>query len=108
MMFCWLLLTFSASPAVLFAAASLAGVALGCALPTTAGLVANSFGSARFGQVWGWAYALTGSLLLSCVIFAGAMFDKTGSYHVPFMVFAILLAAVSLLTMLVSPTTAKS
>ncbi len=64
-------------------------------MPTAAGLVANSFGSAHFGQVMGWGYALTAALLLSSVIFAGVMFDKTKSYHVPFVVFAVLLACVS-------------
>ncbi len=99
----WLALSFFAVPAALFAAAGLAGIALGCALPTTAGLVANSFGSARFGPVMGWGYALTAALLLSSVIFAGAMFDKTRSYHIPFMVFAVLLACISLLVMTVAP-----
>lgn len=100
----WILLSIFAVPAILFAAAGLAGVALGCALPTAAALVANSFGSGRFGQVMGWAYALTAALLLSSVIFAGVMFDKTKSYHVPFIVFAALLACISLLVLTVPPT----
>lgn len=99
----WLLLTVLALPPALFAAAGLAGLALGCALPTAAGLVAGSFGSARFGQVMGWGYALTAALLLSSVIFAGVMFDKTKSYHIPFLVFAVLLAGISLLVIMVAP-----
>lgn len=101
---CWLSLSLFALPAVLFVAACLAGIALGCALPTAAGLVANSFGSPHFGQVMGCGYALTAALLLSSVIFAGIMFDKTKSYHVPFVVFAVLLACVSVLVMTVPPT----
>jgi MFS family permease len=100
---CWLLLTVLALPPALFAAAGLAGLALGCALPTAAGLVAGSFGSARFGQVMGWGYALLAALLLSSVIFAGVMFDKTKSYHIPFLVFAVLLAGISLLVIMVAP-----
>jgi MFS family permease len=100
---CWLLLTVLALPPALFAAAGLAGLALGCALPTAAGLVAGSFGSARFGQVMGWGYALLAALLLSSVIFAGVMFDRTKSYHIPFLVFAVLLGAISLLVIMVAP-----
>src|SRR5579863_9295828 len=58
MTFSWLLLSLFASPPALFAAACMAGIALGCVLPTVAGLVANKFGSAHFGQVMGWGYAL--------------------------------------------------
>lgn len=101
--FCWLSLALFALPAVLFAAAGMGGIALGCALPTAAGLVANNFGSARFGQVMGWGYALTAALLLSAVIFAGTMFDRTRSYHISFVVFAALLACISLLVISVSP-----
>ena len=103
MTICWLALTLFALPAALFTAAGLAGIALGCALPTTAGLIANHFGSARFGQVMGWCYALTAALLLSSVIFAGTMFDRTKSYHTPFLVFAVLLAVISLLVIMVAP-----
>lgn len=99
----WLCLSFFALPPALFAAACLAGIALGCSLPTAAGLVAANFGSVRFGQVMGWGYALTAALLLSAVIFAGAVFDKTHSYHLPFMVFSVVLACISVLVMLVSP-----
>lgn len=104
MTLCWITLSAVASPAALFAAACLAGMALGCALPTTAGLVANSFGSARFGQVMGWGYTLTAALLLSSVYFASSMFDKTKSYHIPFTVFAVLLGCISLLVIMVAPT----
>jgi len=103
MTFCWLSLALFALPAVLFVAAGMGGVALGCALPTAAGLVASNFGSARFGQVMGWGYALTAGLLLSAVIFAGTMFDRTKSYHISFVAFAALLACISLLTISVSP-----
>ena len=32
------------------------GVALGCALPTVAALIAAYFGPAKFGAVMGWTY----------------------------------------------------
>jgi hypothetical protein len=37
------------------------------------------------------------------VIFAGVMFDRTKSYHIPFLVFAVLLGAISLLVIMVAP-----
>ncbi len=99
----WLSLSLVAAPPALFAASCLAGIALGCALPTTAGLVANNFGSAHFGQVMGWGYALLAALLLSSVMFAGIMFDITKSYRIPFMVFSVLLACISVLVVTVPP-----
>jgi sugar phosphate permease len=100
----WLTLSFFAVSGALFAGAGLAGVALGLALPSSAALIASSFSSLRFGQVWGWGYALTAALLLVSVLFAGFMFDRFGSYHLAFLIFAAFLAALSLLTLLVTPT----
>jgi MFS family permease len=100
---CWLALTLVALAPALFVASGLAGLALGCAMPTAAGMVADNFGSARFGQVMGWGYALTALLLLSSVLFAAITFDKTKSYHIPFLVFAVAFAAISLLVITVAP-----
>jgi sugar phosphate permease len=106
MTLCWLTLTFFVLPGALFVGASLAGVALGLALPSSAALIAAGFGSLRFGQVWGWGYALTAALLLVSVLFSGFMFDKFGGYHLAFLVFAVALACLLLLTLLVPPTPA--
>ena len=99
----WLTLCFLVFPGALFLAACLAGVAQGCALPTSASLIASGFGSARFGQVMGWGYALTSALLLISVLFVGAMFDRFGGYHLAFVIFAAALTGLLLVTMLVSP-----
>jgi sugar phosphate permease len=103
MVLSWLALSLFELPAILFTAAALAGLALGCVLPTSASLIASNFGSAHFGRVMGWGYALTAAFLLSSVIFAGVVFDKTGSYHIPFVAFTVLLAIVSLLVLTVAP-----
>jgi len=100
----WLVFAFFVFPGALFLGACLAGMALGCALPTSGGLIASQFGSAHFGQVMGWGYALTSALLLVSVLSVGAMFDRFGNYHLAFLSFACALAGMSLLTMLVSPT----
>jgi len=99
----WLTLSIFVLPPALFVAAALAGLALGCVMPTSAGLVTKSFGSAHFGQVMGCGYALLAALLLSSVLFAAITFDRTRSYHIPFIAFAVALAMVSLLVMTVPP-----
>jgi len=104
----WLTLSFFAVTGALFAGAGLAGVALGLALPSSAAMIASSFSSLRFGQVWGWGYALTAALLIVSVLFAGFMFDRFRSYHLAFLIFAAVLAALSLLTVLVAPTPAAA
>jgi MFS family permease len=99
----WLILSLSPAYGALFAGACLAGIALGCALPTAAALIAAEFGSARFGSVMGWTYALT----LCCAIiagrFVGFMYDRFGGYHAAFISFASVLALLLLLVLLVPP-----
>jgi sugar phosphate permease len=92
MMLSWLALLFSPSYGTLLAGACLAGVALGCALPTTAGLIAAHFGAQRFGAVMGWTSTLTGILAIVAVLFVGAVFDRSHSYVLAFQVFVGLLA----------------
>jgi sugar phosphate permease len=92
MMLSWLALLFSPSYGALLAGACLAGVALGCALPTTAGLIATHFGAQRFGAVMGWTSTLTGILAIVAVLFVGAVFDRSHSYVLAFQVFVGLLA----------------
>jgi peptidoglycan/LPS O-acetylase OafA/YrhL len=65
---------------------------LGCALPTTAGLIAAHFGAQRFGAVMGWTSTLTGILAIVAVLFVGAVFDRSHSYVLAFQVFVGLLA----------------
>jgi MFS family permease len=85
------------------ASSCLAGIALGCALPTAAGLIAAGFGSSRFASVMGWAYALTSGCAILAGRFVGSIFDRFGGYHIAFVTFAVILAGLSLLTLLVAP-----
>ena len=99
----WLILSLSVAYGALFASSCLAGMALGCALPTTSSLVAVRFGSARFGRVMSWVYPLTFGLAILAVRFVGFMYDRFGGYHAAFECFAVLLAGLLILTLLFSP-----
>ena len=99
----WLILSLSATYGALFAGSCFAGMALGCALPTAAGLIAASFGPGRFGSVWGWSFALTLALAILSVRFMGSMYDRLGSYHVAFEAFAAALACLLAMTLLLAP-----
>lgn len=98
-----LLLRLAPGSGVLLAASGMAGVALGCALPATAGVIAASFGSAAFGTVMGWAYALLGLFVIGAVRFVGAMFDRSGGYQGAFTGLAFLAAVILALTLLLPP-----
>jgi len=99
----WLTLSFSSDHAALYASACLAGVGLGCALPTTAALIAGYYGPARFGAVMGWTYSLLGVITIASSISIGIMFDRLGGYHGAFLVFSALLACVLAATLLFPP-----
>ncbi|MFO1248698.1 MAG: MFS transporter [Alphaproteobacteria bacterium] len=99
----WLILVLPPSQPVLLASAALGGIGLGCALPIAAGLIAASFGAPHFAQVFSWGFTLTAIIAIAGVRFAGAVFDRTGSYVLSFECFAGLLALVLAMTLLVSP-----
>jgi MFS family permease len=99
----WLILSLSIAYGALFASSCLAGMALGCALPTTSGLIAARFGSARFGRVMSWVYPLTFGLAILAVRFVGFMYDRFGGYHAAFQCFAVLLAMLLIMTLLFKP-----
>jgi MFS family permease len=98
----WSVLSLSALHGAVLAAACLAGIALGCALPTAGALIASRFGALRFGSVMGYTYALTLCCALAAARFAGFMYDRFAGYHQAFIIFAALLAAV-LLTNFLAP-----
>jgi sugar phosphate permease len=99
----WLIPSLSPAYGALFASSCLAGIALGCALPTAAKLIATGFGAGRFGSVMGWTYAMTLAMAILAVRFVGFMYDRFGSYHAAFQCFAALLACLLLMTLLVAP-----
>lgn len=93
MTFSWLILCLSQFYAALLGSSSLAGMALGCALPTTAGLIAARFGQANFGSIMGWTLGLTAALAIVSVLFVGSIYDHVGAYHMAFETFFLLLAS---------------
>ena len=103
MMLSWLTLSLFAAYWALFASSCMAGIALGCALPTVAALIAAHFGSARFGAVMGWAYTLLGFFSIFAVLVIGYLFDRFGGYHFGFVAFFLILACLLVGTLLFSP-----
>jgi MFS family permease len=99
----WLVLSFFTTYGALFAGSCLAGIALGFALPTAAGLIAGSFGSDRFGRVMSWAYTMTSILAILSVRFVGFMYDKFGGYRAAFESLAALMALLLVMTLLFKP-----
>ena len=99
----WLTLSLSTAHAALYASACLAGIALGCALPTAGALIAGHYGSARFGAVMGWTYTFLGVTTIVSSISIGFMFDRLGGYHPAFLIFSALLTLVLVATLLFPP-----
>ncbi len=89
--------------AALYASACMAGVALGCALPTAAALIAGYYGPARFGAVMGWTYTFIGAISITASVSIGYIFDRLGGYHAAFLIFSALLTCVLAATLLFAP-----
>lgn len=106
MALCQLLFLAVPDRAGLLAGACLAGISLGCALPTASGLVARAFGSNAFGAVMGWVYALTLVLSIVASLFIGMVFDRTHGYGAAFASFLALSLAVLAVAALLSRRTA--
>jgi len=96
----WLLLSLSTAYGALLGGSCFAGIALGCALPTVAGLIAAQFGPGRFGSVMGWTFALTLALAILAVRFVGFMYDRFAGYRMAFECFAVVLACLLATTLL--------
>jgi MFS family permease len=103
MMLSLLALSFPTGYAAIFASACLAGVSLGCTLPTAAALIAARFGAASFGSVMGWTYSLIGAFAILETRYAGTVFDRTGGYRPAFAAFFILSVAVVAAVILFGP-----
>jgi sugar phosphate permease len=73
--------------AVLLLACALAGTSLGCALPSSAALVASYFGAPSFGRVMGMLYIAVVLSSVVSVAFTGTIFDRTGAYAPAFEAF---------------------
>jgi MFS family permease len=103
MMLSMLLFCFFPTYEAALAGACLAGISLGCALPTAAALIAASFGSASFGSAMGWTYALIGFFAIFQVRVIGSVYDKMGSYRLAFAAFFLLATCVLAMTACISP-----
>ena len=80
-------LIFEPGYGVLLIICTLAGFAIGGELPVWGALVAECFGSARYGSVMGAMSAANTALGLTAVHFIGAMFDRNGNYAFAFQLF---------------------
>ena len=99
----WLTLGLFESYGALFASSCMGGVALGCALPTVAGLIAAHFGPAKFGAVMGWTYAFVGAAAIASTRVIGGLYDIFGGYHGAFLIFFGLLGCLFLATLFFAP-----
>ncbi len=99
----WLSVSLFANYWALFLSSCTGGIALGCALPTTAGLIAAHFGSDRFGRAMGWTYALVAAFAIGATRFVGGLFDIFGGYHWAFLILSLILAALFVMTLLLTP-----
>lgn len=97
------LLWHSAGFGALMAGAGLAGTALGCALPTAAGMLAHAFGSAVFGAAMGTTFALMAAGALVAARFIGLVYDASHRYDAGFEAFLAVMAAVLVMALLLRP-----
>ena len=103
MMLAWLVLSLSPHYEALFVSSALGGIALGCALPTAAALIAGHFGSARFGAAMGWTYTLIGFIAIASTLAIGAVYDRNHSYQAGFIGFFAILAVLFVVTIFLAP-----
>jgi MFS family permease len=68
------------------------GVGMGAVMPMTPVLRARYFGRKSFGTIAGWSRALTIPVGVVGPVLAGWIYDRTGSYEIAFVLFAITLA----------------
>ena len=98
-----LFLLFSSRYEGIFLACCLAGMALGCVLPSSAALVAANFGSPSFGRVMGMIYVGVVVSSIVCVRYIGAEFDRTAGYGSAFLAFLAIAVLSALAVLLTGP-----
>ena len=85
------------------ATSCLCGVALGCALPVAAGLIAAGFGAGAFGAAMGWTYALVQGYSIITTRFVGFVFDSSHGYMAAFATFLALSGCVFVASLVLAP-----
>ncbi len=76
---------------LLLAGSALAGLAAGGMLPVWGSLMAQAFGINNYGRVMGMMNPVTMPLIILSPPLAGAIYDRTGSYQITFILFSALL-----------------
>jgi MFS family permease len=97
------LICFAPSHDSLLAASCLAGVALGCAMPTASGLIARSFGAQAFATAIGLTWGLSAWCTIVAVLFIGRIYDVTHGYGMAFGCFLVVTACIFLMGLLLPP-----
>jgi sugar phosphate permease len=88
---------------IFLAAALCAGLALGGLLPSFGSLIAECFGSVRFGRVMGLVLVFTQCTQIGSVRFIGSVFDRAGHYDSGLVVFVFISLVGSLAALMVRP-----
>lgn len=91
----------------LLIASCLAGISLGCALPTAAGLIATAFGAPSFGAAMGWTYTMVLTFAIIATRFIGFVYDQVHGYIPAFTTFLVISSGVLVLILLFGAKTPK-
>jgi MFS family permease len=78
----------------------LAGISLGFALPTAAGLIAGGFGAQSFGVAMGWTYTMVLAFAIIATRFIGFVYDQVHGYIPAFATFLAISGGVLIFTLL--------
>ena len=98
-----LLLALADGLQMIYVAVVINGVAWGSRGPLMMGLRADYFGPRRFGTIMGFSSLVIMLGMIIGPIFAGVMYDQTGSYRTGFIVLAIFAALGSVMFLMVRP-----
>ena len=102
-----LLLALAEGLPMIYVAVVINGVAWGSRGPLMMGLRADYFGPRRFGTIMGFSSLVIMLGMIIGPIFAGVMYDQTGSYRIGFIVLALVAALGSVMFLLVHPPAAR-
>ena len=102
-----LLLALAGTLPMIYVAVVINGVAWGSRGPLMMGLRADYFGPRRFGTIMGFSSLVIMLGMIIGPIFAGVMYDQTGSYRIGFIVLALVAALGSVMFLLVRPPEAR-
>ena len=102
-----LLLALADGLPMIYVAVVINGVAWGSRGPLMMGLRADYFGPRRFGTIMGFSSLVIMLGMIIGPIFAGIMYDQTGSYRLGFLVLAVVAALGSVMFLFVRPPDAR-